>query len=62
MPSVPGQERLIGLLMHAKDLNPQAQELSQAKEVVVQDGNKSAYDACYLVARNGGVAHMVLSP
>lgn len=62
MPDLPGQERFTGLLMHAKQLNAKADELAKARNVIVLGGNKSAYDACYHVAQNGGTAHMVLRP
>ncbi|KAF2159511.1 hypothetical protein M409DRAFT_70961 [Zasmidium cellare ATCC 36951] len=62
MPSLRGQERFKGVLMHSKQLKPKSDELSTARNVIVLGGNKSAYDSCYQVAQAGGVAHMVLRP
>ncbi len=62
VPTLQGQEKFRGRILHSKQLESRAADIAQAKTVVILGGNKSAWDACYNAARSGVQVHMVMRP
>jgi hypothetical protein len=62
VPRFSGQTEFNRVLFHSKELRHHADDLDGAKHVVVLGGNKSAWDACFLIAKKGVHAHMVIRP
>lgn len=53
MPAIKGSEEFGGSVFHFKDLPQRAKELSEANNIVVLGGSKSAADAVYYNASRG---------
>ncbi|KAI1867387.1 uncharacterized protein JN550_007118 [Neoarthrinium moseri] len=62
MPSLPGQHRFQGNMIHSKQLKEGMDVIKQSRNVVVIGGNKSAWDVCYAAAMAGAQVHMVMRP
>ncbi|KAH7095837.1 hypothetical protein FB567DRAFT_41471 [Paraphoma chrysanthemicola] len=60
MPRYPGDEKFDRPLFHAKDFCRRADELKDAKNVVVVGGAKSAYDVAYAMVESGATVDLVV--
>ncbi|UPL02775.1 hypothetical protein LCI18_013709 [Fusarium solani-melongenae] len=62
MPKFAGEKDFNRPFFHAKELRDRADEVENAREVVVLGGNKSAWDTCFFAAKTGAHVHMVMRP